>query len=123
MTWYNVNKVVQVWSGHADSAQKKGKLYPPAGLEDIDEYKGSVQFDPEALRFDFPGWFDEIVNPAYPQFWVRKEDLSNEPYDADVDPDAPVGPDEEPPVVAPPPADKPSHAEIGRVVEYLLSLL
>ena len=132
MTWYNVNKIVQVWSGHADSAQKKGKLYPPVGLEDIDKYKESIQFDPEKLQFDLDGRFDregtERHDLNYAGFWVRREDLSFEQYNPDAgDPD-PVGPDpsvpepEEPPVVAPPPSDVPSFEEIGRVVVYLKSL-
>ena len=129
MTWYNVNKIVQVWSGHAGSAQKKGRLYPPVGLEDIDKYKESIQFDPDKLRFDRDGKFDrmgtEDQDASYPDFWVRREDLSFEMFNPDFGDEGPVGPDpEEPPVVAPPPSvDDPSDEEVGRVVKYLLSLL
>ena len=129
MTWYNVNKVVQVWSGHAGSAQKKGRLYPPVGLEDIDKYKESIQFDPDKLRFDRDGKFDrmgtEDQDASYPDFWVRREDLSFEMFDPDAGDPGPVGPDpEEPPVVAPPPSvDEPSDADVGRVIKYLFSLL
>ena len=127
MTWYNVNKIVQVWSGHADSAQKKGKLYPPAGLESIDEYKGSVQFDPEQVRFDFPGWFDDIPTTQYPQYWARLDDLTFEPWveGEDQEDPGPVGPDPVPvpePEPAPEPSDVPSFEEIGRVIVYLKSL-
>ncbi len=126
--WWNVNKRVRVYSGHAASAQKQGWINAPAGLLQVDEYKGSIQFWPEQLRFDGGGSWepeDRLDTGGYPDFFVRLEDLSKEPY---VDPLATIPPEDnpmpEPDDVPPPPVfgDVPTDAEIGRVVRYLKSL-
>ena len=112
--WWNVNKVVKVWSGHADSAQRKGDIYPPAGLEAIDEYQGSVEFIPEDLRFALDGRFDDIPNSSYPGYWVRLEDLTKDPFDPNPDPD----PDPEPD-----PFEGITNEEAGAAVRTLVNLI
>ena len=127
--WFNVNKDIRVWSGHSDNAQKKGKIFAPAGLFAIDEYKGSVEFKPEDLKFDGDGRFErdgtEKKDAAYPGFWVRLDELSVVPFD--LDDDEPVGPGDplpgDPSPVPPQPVGEPSDEEVGRVVKFLLSLL
>ena len=112
--WYNVNKVVKVWSGHADSAQRKGDIYPPAGLEAIDEYKGSVEFVPADLKFDLDGKFVDIPNPSYPGYWVRLADLTTDEYDPAPNPV---------PVPTPVPSDQVdgvTNDELARVIRFLL---
>ena len=115
--WFNINKVVQVWSGHSDDHQKMGKLFPPAGIRAIDEYKGSFQFD--EFRLDGDGRSELVErNAAYDQWWVRDGDVSLMPF---------VPPDEvpmpEPEEVWPTPEiTRPSDETIGRVVRYLLGL-
>ena len=94
--WWNVNKVVKVWSGHASSAQRKGDIYPPAGLYATDEYQGSVEFNPEDLRFALDGKFVDDPDPSYPGYWVRLSDLSKEQYNPNPDPDPEPEPDPEP---------------------------
>lgn len=83
--WWNVNKIVQVWNNHAES-QKQGKLHPPAGVNIIEEYKGSGRF--EEIRFEGDGfWEKKGEDPNYLEYWVQMEDLSKEPYDPIPDPD------------------------------------
>ena len=121
--WFNVNKVIQVWSGHSDGHQKMGKLFPPAAIRAIDEYKGSVQFEEFGLDGDGRS---ELVerSSSYPQWWARLDDLSLEPFTGEEP--GPIGPDDtvpgDPGPVPPQPSDVPTDAEIGRVVRYLKSL-
>ena len=118
--WFNVNKVIQVWSGHSDGHQKMGKLFPPAAIRAIDEYKGSVQF--EEYMLDADGRSDLVERgTSYPQWWARLDDLSLEPFTGEEP--GPVGPDEPAPSPEPSPVGEPSDEEVGRVVKYLLSLL
>ena len=121
--WWNVNKIVQVWSGHAGSAQKKGKIYPPAGLEAIDEYQGSVEFIPADLLFDLDGHFDredtEDQDASYPDFFVRLDDVTKDQYDPS-EPDPGPGPDPDPdPDPVPVPGDVPSPTELGEAMFVL----
>jgi len=121
--WWNVNKVVKVYSGHADSAQRKGDIYPQAGLEVIDEYKGSVQFNPEDLKFEGDGKFVDIPNPSYPGYWVRLADLSKDPYEPF--PDPVPNPEDPLPVPEPVPSDpgSPSNEALGAAVRLVANFI
>ena len=100
--WWNVNKIVQVWEGHAET-HKQGKLHPPAGVSIIDLYNGSGQIDMDDVRFAAGGhWEDLKTDPNYSQYWVDMDDLSKEEYDPDPEPDPEL-----------------SNEEIGRVIRYL----
>lgn len=108
--WYNVNVDAQIWSGHSDNHQKMGKLIAPAAIEAIDEYGGSFQFINVMIGVDEGGRDErDPLSSGYPQYWIRKEDTSVEPYDPNPDPEP--EPEPEP--------DKPSNEEIGRVFRYL----
>ncbi len=100
--WYNVNADTQIWSGHSDNHQKMGKLIAPAAIKAIDEYKGSFQFEEYGVDVNSGG--EDRLKPlstSYPQYWIRIEDTSLEPYDPNPDPE----PDPEP--------DLSSDAELG----------
>ncbi len=116
--WFNVNVQAQIWSGHADGHQKMGRLYPPAAVYVIEEYKGSFRFD--EYKFVDDGEADLIErSSSYPQWWIRAADVSDLPFEDRVD--------DEPPVEDDLPGDDvvgvPSDETIGRVVRYLLFLL
>ena len=79
--WFNVNEDAQIWSGHADSAHKQGWLRAPAAIRAIDMYQGSYQFE-EVLVDESKGGADarDPTTTDYPQYWIRIEDVSLEPY-------------------------------------------
>ena len=112
--WWNVNKVVKVWSGHANSAQRKGDIYPPAGLKEIDEYKGSVEFNPDDLQFNLDGKFVDDPDPSYPGYWVRLSDLSKDPYEPVPDLDPTPDPD---------PFQGVTNEEAGAAIRKLVNLV
>ncbi len=119
--WWNVNKVVKVWSGHANSAQRKGDIYPPAGLKAIDEYQGSVEFNPEDLLFDLDGKFIDDPDSRYPGYWVRLSDLTKEQYDPSPGPVPGPGPD---PVPVPGDiSDEEAGAALRTIVNFILMLI
>lgn len=116
--WWNVNKTVQVWAGHAEN-QKQGRLVPAAGVEILEQYKGSGRFDPDEVRFEGNGHWEEFKdNPSYPEYWVQMDLLSKTPFIPSPDPTPFPDPDPVPDPV-PVPGDEPSDAEIGRVVRFL----
>jgi hypothetical protein len=98
-----------VWAGHSD-VHKQGWIFAPAGILALEEYQGSYRFEECKPSADAPGGSCEFeADPGYPDFWVRKADVSTDPYEPPV----------EPPDPEPPPSDSPSDEEIGRVIRYL----
>ncbi len=74
--WFNVNEDARVWSGHSDNHQKMGWMLPGSAIRAINEYQGSYQFD----EYKGPnGLFDRTV--AYPQYWIRKGDVTLYPFE------------------------------------------
>ena len=116
--WFNVNKDIRVWAGHS-AAHKQGWIYAPAAIRAIEEYQGSYRF--EECKVVGLGRCDFEADPGYPQFWVRKEDVSTEPYEPMPVP-IPV-PDPEPlPVPEPVPSD-PGDEELGRALRIIFNAL
>jgi hypothetical protein len=119
--WYNVNKVVQTWDGHAEQ-HKMGKLHPPAGVEIIDEYGKHGQINIDDVRFDEGGHWEGLEdNPSYSQWWVRMEDLSLEPFEPGPVP-IPV-PEPDPLPVPEPVPSEPSDAELGWALRTIFNAL
>lgn len=102
--WFNVNKDIRVWAGHTD-AHRQGWIYAPAAIFAIDQYQGSYQF--KEIKFEGDGYADLKDDSNYPQYWVREEDVSLEPYSPDPNPlPGPV------PIPVPTPG-QPGDAELG----------
>lgn len=119
--WYNVNKIVQVWEGHAEK-HKMGRLHPPAGVNILNEYQGSGRFDPDEVRFEGDGhWEDREDDPSYKEFWVQMKDLSLEQYDPSPEP-TPVPVPEPLPVPEPVPSN-PGDEILGRAVMVVFNAL
>ncbi len=121
--WFNVNVKARIWSGHADSAQKQGWMYPPGAILAIDEYKGSYQFEEWKVVGD--GIDDFYAHKGYDQLWVRIVDTSTETYeDYLASLESPVDePDTDPlPVPVPVPSDsgEVSDEMLGKVIRFLL---
>ena len=123
--WFNVNKAVQIWSGHADN-HKQFVMQPPAAIEAIEEYKGSYRFE-KALHISGGMQVETTLLPdaGYPQLWIREEDVTKEEYvepGGDMDPPPPPPEDEEgdPP---PPPTPIPStdNEALGAAINLILS--
>lgn len=119
--WFNVNVKARIWSGHADSAQKQGWMYPPGAILAIDEYKGSYQF--EEWKVVDGGIDDFYAHAGYKQLWIRIEDTSSLPFEGEEPSPEPIpGPDTDPlPVPEPIPSNQgdPSNEEIGKVIRFL----
>lgn len=112
--WFNVNEDARIWSSHAASAQKQGWLRAPAGIRAIDDYKGSYQFDEVRVDEELGGADERIDNPGYPQYWIRHEDVSLEPYEDSDD----NGGD-----TPPPPEPVAGDAELGAALRTIVTFI
>ena len=117
--WYNVNADARVWAGHSD-AHKQGWMRAPAAVLAVEEYKGSVRFDDWKLDGDGAADFDNSM--LYPEFWMRLDELSLEPYDPTV-PDPIPTPD---PVPTPDPTPVPgevSDSDLGAAFRLIVDFI